>query len=335
MAQLKVTLTDIQSVVYNSTSKGKIEPNIVKFGNSATWAKPYILTIPVLPLGVASCVVTRSSSYFTGVQTGAIATAGTSQRTSTIYYGDNISVSANASTGYNNPTVNFRGGSTSWNGVTSGATVEITAGAVKSFALSYPAKPTGVSAYTISRTSSPNQGATTGVIVNSPSSAGTVTVYYGDKLSISATAASGYNAPSKSLSQTTVTGNVTATITAGSLAQSWHTLGTSAGTYYSTSGYSKFEISVRCGDTNAAFEFSNSGTQNVSGTYTSGGYPQQCICGETGNHWCACFGEDYDPGYTPITTTNVSGTVVFTKNSNSIVVSTTGSATVYNVKGWG
>ncbi len=243
MAQLQVNLSNIQSVVYNSTSKGKIEPTVVKFGNAATWAKPYTLTIPALPTGVSSCTITRSSTQFTGASTGTIVTAGASAKI--------------------------------------------------------------------------------------------VTVYHGDVLSISATAATGYNNPNASLSQTTVIGNITSTVTAGSLLPSWHKLGTSSGTYSSTSRYTKFKISVSCGDTNSTIEFSSSGTKNVSGTHTTSGTPIQCPCGEYGEHWCACYGENYDPGNNPPTTTTVTGTVTLTKNSNSIVVSTTGSATVYYVGGWG
>lgn len=243
MAELQVNLSNIQKVIYQSSSQGQIEPNVVQFGNVAIWAKPYTLTIPALPAGVSSCTITRTSSQFTDAVTGTIATAGSVSKT--------------------------------------------------------------------------------------------VTVYYGDTLSIAATAASGYNAPTYRLSQTTVTGNVTATVAAGSVAASWHTLGYSSGTYSSTSKYSKFKIYVSCGDDRTSLEFSGSGTRNVSGTYTSGGHELQCVCGEYGHHWCACFGEYYDPGYSPSTTTTVTGTLNFTKNSNSIIVSTTGSASVYRVEGWG
>ena len=259
-------------------------------------AKSYTLTVPALPTGIASCTVSRTSSPYGGAATGTLITAGSSQKTATIYYGDVLSISASATTGYNTPTYKLsattvtgnvtttltsgsvksftltisskptgvsahtvsrtssplKGASTgalssgstiyygdvlsasatattgynnpslNWTSktVTGALTSTATAGSVKSFTLSYPAKPTGVSAYTISRTSSPNQGASTGTIVSSPSSAGSVTIYYGDKLSISATAATGYNAPTKSLTATTVSGNVTATVTAGAV-KSW------------------------------------------------------------------------------------------------------------------
>lgn len=73
-----------------------------------------------------------------------------------------------------------------------GITIEKVYQDIPAYSLSYPACQTGYS-YVIRRTSSTY--GTTGIIVNSPSSSGNVVIYKGDSLTITASANSGYEAP--------------------------------------------------------------------------------------------------------------------------------------------
>ncbi len=122
--------------------------------------------------------------------------------------------SANGS-GYNTPTAKLNNVTISSEHVATmtadGLGLSLTANP-KPYTLSYPATPTGVSSYSIKRNGS--------TIVSSPSYASTVTVYYGDYLTISASASSYYGTPTYKFSNgstsITVTGNVSATVTAGS-----------------------------------------------------------------------------------------------------------------------
>lgn len=87
---------------------------------------------------------------------------------------------------------------------------------MRSYTLTVPALPTGVASCTVSRTSSPSAAAATGTLITAGSSQKTATVYPDDVLTITASPATGYNAPTATLSATTVKSNVTATLTAGS-----------------------------------------------------------------------------------------------------------------------
>lgn len=119
MAETKIPLADLKKVVYNGS-----EATTVNFG-VCTWAKPYTLTLPALPTGVASCTVSRSSTKSSIGTTGTIATAGSTAKTVTVYHGDVISISATAATGYNNPTASL-----SATTVTGDVTATVTAGTV-------------------------------------------------------------------------------------------------------------------------------------------------------------------------------------------------------------
>ena len=70
-------------------------------------------------------------------------------------------------------------------------------------------KPEGVDSITVTRTSSPLKGASTGTLSNG------ATIYYGDTLTASATASTNYNSPTLAWTSMTVAGNVTASATAG------------------------------------------------------------------------------------------------------------------------
>ncbi len=149
-----------------------------------------------------------------------------------VYYGDVLSITYAAKTGYTLATK----GATSITVASDVTTSDIYATATVN---SYTAKWSTGTGYTIAvkRTSSPNKGASTGTLSSG------ATVYYGDVLSITYSAATGYTLATKGATSITVTGNVTssniyATATANSytynieyVSTNGTTLGTSTATY--------------------------------------------------------------------------------------------------------
>lgn len=144
------------------------------------------------------------------------------------YYGDTLTRSGNTVTcsGTASWTNTFTPGTpynVSYNSITSPVTSAQTITAttsVKSYTLSRTSSVTGAS-ITCYRYSSQYQGASTGT---SATLANGATIYYGDEIYISASASTGYNAPSVSSSTGTISsnklavdGNETITVTAGSL----------------------------------------------------------------------------------------------------------------------
>ena len=136
--------------------------------------------------------VNRTSSPKGGASTGALSNG------ATIYYGDVLSVTYTASTGY---TIGSKGAtSITVTGNVTSSNIYATA-TVNSYKVSWN---TGTG-YTIAvnRTSSPKGGASTGALSNG------ATIYYGDVLSVTYTASTGYSISSKGSTSITVTGNVT------------------------------------------------------------------------------------------------------------------------------
>lgn len=162
-----------------------------------------------------------------------------SSATITAQYGDTMSRSGNVVTikkwddsSANRGTSTFTpttGYNVSYNSISSPITAAQTITAttsVKSFTYLTGTLPTGVASITCTRSSSPYKGASTGTVANNE------TIYYGDKLYFTATASSGYNAPSvpnyyDSSHTLTVSSNVQGKdyVTAGSAA-SWYTVWT-------------------------------------------------------------------------------------------------------------
>ena len=139
-----------------------------------------------------SISVKRTSSPKAGASTGTINSG------ATVYYGDVLSVTYTASTGY---TIGSKGStSITVNGNVTSSNIYATA-TVNSYKVSWN---TGTG-YTIAvnRTSSPKGGASTGALSNG------ATIYYGDVLSVTYTASTGYSISSKGSTSITVTGNVT------------------------------------------------------------------------------------------------------------------------------
>ncbi len=126
------------------------------------------------------------------------ATIGNLKSGDTVYYGDVLSITYTASTGYSlgnkgKTSITVTGNVTSSDIYTSAT--------VNSYKVSWN---TGTG-YTIAvkRTSSPLKGASTGALNNG------ATIYYGDVLSVTYTASTGYSLGSKGSTSITVTGNVT------------------------------------------------------------------------------------------------------------------------------
>ena len=140
-----------------------------------------------------SITVNRTSSPYANATTGTISSG------STVYYGDVLSISYVAKTGY---TLTSKGSESLT--VTSNVTSSniFASAKVNAYTISW----TTGTGYTISvkRTSSPLAGVATGVIANG------ATVYHGDVLTITYTANTGYTLSSKGNTCITVTGNVTA-----------------------------------------------------------------------------------------------------------------------------
>lgn len=149
--------------------------------------------------------VSRTSSPNAGAATGAL------NNGDAVYYGDVLNIAYSAATGY---TLNSKGStSVTVAGNVTASTIYATA-YVNSYTVSWN---TGTG-YTIAvnRTRSPLQGASTGPLGNNAK------IYYGDVLSVTYAASTGYSLSSKGATAVTVTGNVTsATIYAAAKANSY------------------------------------------------------------------------------------------------------------------
>ena len=139
-----------------------------------------------------SVSVKRASSPYANAATGELANG------AVIYYGDVLSIAYTANTGY---TIGNTGSTAiTVNGNVTASSIYATA-TVNAYTVSWN---TGTG-YTISvsRTSSPNKGAATGSLGNKEA------IYYGDVLSISYSAVTGYTLGSTGATSITVTGDVT------------------------------------------------------------------------------------------------------------------------------
>ena len=198
-----IPMNELKQVVYDGN-----DCNGLNIGDMV-WRKPYTVTIPTAT-GVASITVTRSA---TESNCGQLTTPSTLTSTGAVLYGDTVSVSATAATGYNTPSVSFNSGVDNNNKVIGDVTLKVSRGSVKSYTLSY-STITGVTNQVVTRTSSPLAGAP----VNAGALTNGATIYHGDVLSISAAAEEAYLAP-KVVTPVTVTGSVytSSYITAGAV----------------------------------------------------------------------------------------------------------------------
>lgn len=198
----------------------KVESDKVDVSVEGGRVKQLLLTYPAMPKGVASYGIFRwDSPIGGGSKDSYIVQDPLVEGEETIWYKDEIEIQAIAETGYIlSMSLTDKIGET-FVVVESNVNARISS-SVKKFKLSYPAMPEGVSTYIIRREKSPLQDAPAGVgseaqIVVNPTSAGEVTIYYGDVLNIVAVGKEGYEQPTCVLSQTTVTGDVIAVVNAG------------------------------------------------------------------------------------------------------------------------
>jgi hypothetical protein len=106
MAVLTPRLNEITSVKYKVGSNTNY-PNIVYFGTACSWAKTCTIIVPKLPAGVSSVTVKRTATKATLGTIGTLGTqtSSTSAKTFYVYWGDTITISASATSGYNSPSV--------------------------------------------------------------------------------------------------------------------------------------------------------------------------------------------------------------------------------------
>ena len=183
---------------YTASGTKITEDSVVKVTSSqvlyAHWnANSYKATWTV-PTGV-TITVKRTSSPYANASTGTLSSG------ATVYHGDVLSVTYSANPGY---TLSGKG-STSITVTGNVTSSQIYASATVN---SYTAKwtvPTGVT-ITVKRTSSPNANASIGTLSSGATGA---TVYYGDVLSVTYSANTGYTLSSKGATSITVTGNDT------------------------------------------------------------------------------------------------------------------------------
>lgn len=198
------------------TKKFKIQ-NIKLINDGAIWQELDLLESGII--GVSSynltitqganttITVTRTSSPYQHAQLGTLISG------NTIYYGDVLTVSVNASSGF----------TASYSGFISGSSVD---GAVNIISVATPNtytltlnQGTG-STLVVTRTSSPYKHAQTGTLYNGNE------IYFGDILTVAVSAQSGYENPTYSgfVSGSSVNGNVTITSSADVHIPSWHTV---------------------------------------------------------------------------------------------------------------
>ena len=287
---------------------------------------------------------TRTANTYTIKFNGNGATSGsTASQTKT--YGTNLTLSTNgfAKTGYT-----FLGWSTSSSATTAtygnGATLTTDLSSTKdatvnlyaiwqinTYTLTMPVRPTGVASYSITRT--PNaSGAPAAQTFSGTTSAQTQTIYYGDTLTITASASSGYGTPTTSLSATTVSGNVTATVTAGTYTPSWHTILSSSKTL-TTSSSTTATVSGLKANTKTRIWFSGSMTDNGaysplsytitarSGTESANGV----FTGSGSQSDTNIYGEEYSASF-GFTLTMQSGSVKFAPYINGSIYDECGTA---------
>lgn len=185
---------------------GEKEEPIVEFYSRetgkhlSTWAKPYELEITKMPDGVLSVTVSRSSTKMSIVSNqtpGAVLTNDSkeSSKKATVYHGDVLTIAGSADIGFKPPILSLD--KTTVDGK---VTATATRGAPNPYTLTVYAPPTGVKSITVKRSSSPYQGATFGddailATTNLTSGTKTATIYYGDVLTVTAVADTGYKDP--------------------------------------------------------------------------------------------------------------------------------------------
>lgn len=99
---IDIPMNKLKTVVYD-----EIELDILSFAD-CEWRKPYSITIPAEPTGIAGITVTRVTSESNCGQLDT--TSITASSTGAVLYGDTLSVEATAATGYRDATASFTDG---------------------------------------------------------------------------------------------------------------------------------------------------------------------------------------------------------------------------------
>ena len=186
------TTRKVESVVFNGVSVNKFQYDSGDGQKRIVWCRPYVLSIQK-NVGVSSIEVRRTASQEPTASNGVLANG------AAIYYGDTLTVSAVAQTGY---TLNAF---TKTYTVANNVAVNVSA-AVNQYSLGI-SQGVGVSSVTVTRISSPNKNANTGPLSNG------ATIYYGDQLAVSASPSAAYNLNEYTRSYT-VQGDVNVSVTA-------------------------------------------------------------------------------------------------------------------------
>lgn len=102
-----IPMNTLEHVVYSGTELNALDVA------GCNWRKPYSITIPAKPTGVAGITVARlaSESNCDQLNTTSITTNGT------VLYGDTLVARGSGETGYNDPTVSFTSGVTTGSGL--------------------------------------------------------------------------------------------------------------------------------------------------------------------------------------------------------------------------
>ena len=196
-------------VITFSTSTGYILTTHTVNGNTFTSGNTYSVSGNVTVKSEAALATyTLTINQGTGTSISVQKGSTTLTNNATIYYGDSLTISITANTGYSLDTNTVNGNNfTSGTYTVTGATVIAATASVLFYEITIPTIDN--CSFTILRISSPLQGANTGALANS-------TIYYNDIISITAETSPGYglsaltvnNAPFENGDSITVTGNI-------------------------------------------------------------------------------------------------------------------------------
>lgn len=161
-----------------------VSMNILQVDGVTKWVRSWTLTIASIT-GVATQSITRTSSQHAAAPTGSLSNG------AIIYFGDVLYFEGTAAAGYNAPNV-FTPLGDGYITVNSDINTSdvYSAGSVLSYTFNIPTI-SNITNQVVSRSSSPLQGANTGQLYNGFGGS-SITVYYGDILTFTATAATYY-----------------------------------------------------------------------------------------------------------------------------------------------
>lgn len=125
-----IRVIDVSGRITDPAVKAKLgDQNIFRFNSYITWAKPFKLSVPTPPRGVDRINVYRRSTMRSNVDVDGPTYLYNGDE---IYYGDSLTVSAVATDGYTNPSVNISSVS-----VKSDVSISVTAGTIKKYTVTF------------------------------------------------------------------------------------------------------------------------------------------------------------------------------------------------------